>query len=141
MQAWLGLHLKKLPTLVGVVLKVEFLKPDGTPRYQHPLWLFWTGKPDLNLADVARMYLWRFAVEHGFRFLKQHLGLNANTSAQLDSTERWMWLCALAYWQLLLMRSEVADLRPAWHPQRTQLSILTGSLVLSGVNPSKLATH
>ena len=126
---------------MGVVLKVEFLKPDGTPRYHHPLWLFWTGKPDLNLADVARMYLWRFAVEHGFRFLKQHLGLNANTSAQLDSTERWMWLCALAYWQLLLMRSEVADLRPAWHPQRTQLSILTGSLVLSGVNPSKLATH
>ena len=134
LQAWLGLHLKKLPTLVGVVLKVEFLKPDGTPRYQHPLWLFWTGETTLNLADVARMYLWRFALEHGFRFLKQHLGLNANTSAQLDSTERWMWFCALAYWQLLLMRSEVADGRPAWYPQRTQVSTLTPGQVQRGAS-------
>lgn len=134
LQAWLGLHFKKLPTLVGLVLKVEFLKPDGTPRYRHPLWLFWTGKTDLNLADVARMYLWRFALEHGFRFLKQHLGLNANRSAQLDSTERWMWFCALAYWQLLLMRSEVADVRPAWHSQKTQVSILTPGQVQRGAS-------
>ena len=118
LQAWLGLHLKKLPTLVGLVLKVEFLKADGTPRYQHPIWLFWTGDPRLNLADLARMYLWRFALEHGFRFLKQHLGLNANGSPQLISVERWMWLSALAYWQLLLMRPAVSDLRPAWHPRK-----------------------
>jgi len=115
LQAWLGVHLKKLPTLVGLVLKVEFLKPDGSPRYRHPIWLFWTGDATLNLADLARMYLWRFALEHGFRFLKQHLGLNANRSAELISVERWMWLSALAYWQLLLMRSAVTNLRPAWH--------------------------
>ncbi len=118
LQAWLGLHLKKVPTLVGLVLKVEFLKSDGTPRYQHPMWLFWTGDATLNLADLARMYLWRFALEHGFRFLKQHLGLNANRSTNRVSVERWMWLSALAYWQLLLMRSAVTDLRPAWHPRQ-----------------------
>jgi hypothetical protein len=28
----------------------------------------------------------------------------------------WMQVCALAYWQLLLMRHDVEDLRPAWHP-------------------------
>ena len=28
-----------------------------------------------------------------------------------------MWLCALAYWQLLLMRDLVEDARPAWHPR------------------------
>ncbi|CAG0977490.1 hypothetical protein ANRL2_02151 [Anaerolineae bacterium] len=120
LQAWLGLHLKKLPTLEGLVLKVAFLKADGTPRYQHPIWLFWTGDVTLNLADLARMYLWRFALEHGFRFLKQHLGLNANASAQLSSVERWMWLSALAYWQLLLMRSAVMDVRPAWHPRKVK---------------------
>lgn len=134
LQAWLGLHLKKLSPLVGLVLKMEFLKPDGTPRYQHPIWLFWTGDPALNLADLARMYLWRFALEHGFRFLKQHLGLNANTSTQLGSVERWMWLSALAYWQLLLMRTAVADLRPAWHPRprSASLQVLTPGQVQRG---------
>jgi len=29
-----------------------------------------------------------------------------------------MWLCALAYWQLLLMRNLVTPNRPAWHPRR-----------------------
>lgn len=31
--AWHGLHLRKLPALVGMVLRVEFLKADDTPRY------------------------------------------------------------------------------------------------------------
>jgi hypothetical protein len=62
------------------------------------------------------MYLWRFAIEHMFRFAKQHLGLNANQSTDLVSTQHWMWLCALAYWQLLLMRDEVKASRPAWYP-------------------------
>jgi hypothetical protein len=39
LQAWHGLHFKKLSALVGMVLRVEFLRPDGTPRYQRPMWL------------------------------------------------------------------------------------------------------
>jgi hypothetical protein len=62
------------------------------------------------------MYLWRFAIEHLFRFLKQHMGLNSNRSPSLVSTEKWMWLCALAYWQLLLMRNLVQPHCPAWQP-------------------------
>jgi hypothetical protein len=118
--AWQGLHLKKLSGLVGMVLRVEFLRPDGTPRYKRPMWLFWTGPDTVPLAELCRMYLWRFAIEHFFRFAKQHLGLNANQSTDLVSTDHWMWLCALAYWQLLLMRDEVKASRPAWYPARTQ---------------------
>jgi hypothetical protein len=55
-----------------------------------------------------------------FNFLKQHVGLSANQSTDLVSTDNWMWLCALAYWQLLLMRHEVKPSRPAWYPARTQ---------------------
>ena len=50
LQAWEGLHFKKLPDLVGMVLKVEFLRPDGTPRYKRPMWLFWTG-PDNHTLE------------------------------------------------------------------------------------------
>jgi hypothetical protein len=63
------------------------------------------------------MYLWRFAIEHMFRFLKQNMGLNSSRSNNLVATEQWMWLCVLAYWQLLLMRNLVEEARPAWHPR------------------------
>jgi hypothetical protein len=120
LQAWQGLHFKKLSALVGMVLRVEFLQPDGTPRYKRPMWLFWTGPDTVPLEELCRMYLWRFAIEHFFRFLKQHMGLNANQSTDLVSADNWMWLCALAYWQLLLMRDEVKPSRPAWYPAGTQ---------------------
>ena len=116
LKAWNELHFKKLPGLVGMVLRIEFLRLDGTPRYKRPIWLFWSGPETTALEDLCRMYLWRFAIEHYFRFMKQHLGLNANQSTDLVSTDQWMWLCALAYWQLLLMRDSVENIHPAWYP-------------------------
>lgn len=72
------------------------------------------------------MYLWRFAIEPMFRFLKQHMGLNSNRSPDLVSAQQWLWLCAVAYGQLLLMRDRVNEDRPAWYPhkreQRAQLT-------------------
>ena len=115
---WHKLHFKRLAKVVGAVVCVEFLKEDGTPRYKRPLWLFWTGPKDVDPQDLCRMYLWRFAIEHLFRFLKQHLGLNSNRSSNLESLQRWMWIVALAYWQLLLMRDTVKPDRPAWHPHK-----------------------
>lgn len=56
-------------------------------------------------------------VTHMFRFLKQNMGLNSSRSNNLVATEQWMWMCALAYWQLLLMRDLVEEARPAWHPR------------------------
>ncbi|MFZ5910616.1 MAG: transposase [Chloroflexota bacterium] len=52
-------------------------------------------------------------MEHAFRFMKQHLGLNAHCLTDNAAIQRWMWLCALAYWQLLLMGRTVDDLCPA----------------------------
>lgn len=117
-RVWHKLHFKRLTKVVGSVVCVEFLKEDGTPRYKRPLWLFWTGPEDVAPQDLCRMYLWRFAIEHLFRFLKQHMGLNSNRSSNLESLKRWRWMVALAYWQLLLMRDTVKPNRPAWHPHK-----------------------
>ena len=136
-RAWRDLHFKRLASLSGSVLCVEFLKEDGTPRYKRPIWLFWTGPHDVTLQALCRMYLWRFAIEHLFRFLKQHMGLNSNRSTSLASTEKWMWLCALAYWQLLLMRHLVQPNRPAWH--RRHKNGLVHSLTPAQVQRSALA--
>ena len=107
------------------------------PRYKHPIWLFWTGPEEASLQDLCRMYLWRFAIEHLFRFLKQHMGLNSNRSTNLTSTEAWMWLCALAYWQLLLMRHLVQPDCPPWHPRHKNDQVR--SLTPSQVQRSALA--
>ena len=116
LSAWHNLHLRLLPQLVGMVLRVEFRKADDTPRYKTPLYLFWTGPCTVPLEDLCRMYLWRFAIEHAFRFLKQRLGLNTAQSTNPHAIGQWQWLTALAYWQLLLMEPLVADHRPAWYP-------------------------
>jgi hypothetical protein len=115
-RVWTGLHFYSLPKLVGSVIRIEFLRPEGTPRYQHPLWLFWSGSTAVSAIDLCKMYLWRFAIEHAFRFMKQHLGLNANQSTDLHSTALWGQLCATAYYQLLFLRTVVPAQRPAWHP-------------------------
>lgn len=117
-RVWHKLHFKRIAKVKGSVVCVEFLKEDGAPRYKRPLWLFWTGPEDVTPQDLCRMYLWRFAIEHLFRFLKQHMGLNSNRSSNLKSLQRWMWIVALAYWQLLLMRDTVQPNRPAWHPHK-----------------------
>jgi hypothetical protein len=117
-RVWHKLHFKRLANVQGAVVCVEFLKEDGTPRYKRPLWLFWTGPEEVAPQDLCRMYLWRFAIEHLFRFLKQHLGLNSHRSANLASLKRWMWIVALAYGQLLLLRDTVKPNRPAWHPHK-----------------------
>jgi hypothetical protein len=117
-RVWHKLHFRRIPKVTGSVACVEFLKEDGTPRYKRPLWLFWTGPEEVAPQDLCRMYLWRFAIEHLFRFLKQHMGLNSNRSSNLESLQRWMWIVALAYWQLLLMRDTVKPDLPAWHPHK-----------------------
>jgi len=117
-RVWNKLHFKRVPKVSGAVVCVECLKEDDTPRYKRPLWLFWTGPEEVSPQDLCKMYLWRFAIEHLFRFLKQHLGLNSHRSCNLESLKRWMWMVALAYWQLLLMREAVQPNRPAWHPRK-----------------------
>ena len=117
-RVWHKLHFKRLAQVKGSVVCIEFLKEDGTLRYKRPLWLFWTGPEEVRPQDLCRMYLWRFAIEHLFRFLKQHMGLNCHRSSNLESLQRWIWIVALAYWQLLLMRNMVQPIRPAWHPHK-----------------------
>ena len=116
LSAWGQLHFKWLPALVGLALRVEFLKADGTPRYARPLWLFWSGPADIALSHLATMYLLRFGIEHFFRFLKQHLGLLAMHSTDLIAVENWVWVVALAYWQLLLARDGVSAQYHPWDP-------------------------
>jgi len=115
--AWGQLHFKALPALVGTLLRVEFLRSDGQPMYQRPLWLFWSGPNNLALAAVIQMYLLRFGIEHFFRFAKQRLGLICAQSPTLTTCENWVWTVAFAYTQLLLARQLVIPQARDWDPK------------------------
>jgi hypothetical protein len=129
-QAWQGLIMKGLAPHPGMVLRLNLLKPDGTPCYKRPTFVFWTGEETMDLLTLAGLYLWRFGIEHAFRFMKQHLGLNRSHSTQLPVLKRWMWGCVLAYWQLLLLRHTPDLERPAWYPQtHTPVGRMTPRLV------------
>jgi Transposase DDE domain len=118
--AWAHQHFRALPTLLGLVVRVEFLKADGTPRYKRPLWLFWSGSAEIALADLVTMYLLRFMIEHFFRFAKQRLGLLAAHLGTLAPIETWVQVVALAYWQLLLSRQLVTPTFRPWDPTARQ---------------------
>lgn len=114
LKAWHNLHLIRLAQLPGVVLQVQWFRPDGQLRHQRPWWLFWSGPTSVSLEALFQMYAWRFAIEHAFRFLKQHLGWNAAYLVLASATECWTWLGLLAYWQLLLARTVVTGSVPPW---------------------------
>jgi hypothetical protein len=114
---WHHLHLRDLAGHPGTLVRLELLRPDGTPCYKRPVFVFWTGRAEVPGLVLAQMYLGRFGIEHAFRFFKQQLGLNRCRSTHLPSLQHWMWCCVLAYWQLLLLRQEEVP-RPAWYPRR-----------------------
>jgi DDE superfamily endonuclease len=120
LSAWSNQHFRAVPALVGLVVRAEFLRADGTPRYKRPLWLFWSGPQEIALADVVTIYLLRFAIEHFFRFLKQRLGLLVAHLGDLAPIETWVQLVALAYGQLLLSRDLVKPTYRPWDPTARQ---------------------
>jgi hypothetical protein len=117
LSAWSHLHFKDVPTLVGLVVRVEFLTSTGQPMYQRPLWLFWSGPDTVSLEALGLMYLLRFGIEHFFRFAKQRLGLLIAQTPDLAASMTWVWIVALAYTQLLLARTVVTAQPRPWNPQ------------------------
>ena len=117
LSAWTRLHFKALPKLEGMVVRVEFLKADGTPKYQRPLWLFWSGPSTVALEHLCQMYLLRFGIEHFFRFLKQRLGLHCAHSTDDAVQRNWLWTVAFAYIQLMLARTGVSAQPRPWDPK------------------------
>jgi hypothetical protein len=128
-RAWAELHPKvqnhegrgsrgPLPIVVGTLILVEVERlPRGESRREpRVLWLWWHGQqgttPDLDL--IWRSYVRRFDLEHTLRFLKQSMGWTTPRVRYPEQADRWSWLVVVAYTQLRLARSCVADLRLPW---------------------------
>lgn len=112
---WDRLHTQAAPAIAVTVVRVTVAHlPRGTTP-PAPLWLVWHGES--CPADLRLLWQWyqrRFAIEHGFRFLKQDLGWTVPRLQQPQRADRWSWLLALVLWQLWLGRALVEVARLPW---------------------------
>jgi hypothetical protein len=112
---WDRLHTQAAPAVSLTVVRVTVARLPRRATAPAPLWLVWHGPrcPD----DLRHLWWWyqrRFAIEHGFRFLKQALGWTVPRLRQPERADRWSWLLALVLWQLWLARAVVDDARLPW---------------------------
>ena len=116
--AWNGLHDEAAAGDPFTVIRVQVEHLPRRAGAPAPLWLAWIGGPlPTDLLQVWRWYQRRFAVEHGFRFLKQSLGWTTVRLRSPQAADRWTWLLAAALWQLWLVRPLVAEVHLPWdHP-------------------------
>jgi DDE superfamily endonuclease len=81
-RAWAGLHAKPQnhatkgtrqpkPLICGALLPVAVSRLPRPTRTPQPLWLWWQGPGEPNLALLWRAYVRRFDQEHTFRFLER----------------------------------------------------------------------
>jgi hypothetical protein len=127
LQAWSGLHAapqnhatrgtrQPRPLVRGTVIQ---LAVDHLPRLTKapiPLWFWWYGPTPPDLAELWQAYIARFSLEHTFRFFKQSLRWTTPKLRSPHAADRWTWLVLLAYVQLRLARTAVADVRLPWQP-------------------------
>jgi hypothetical protein len=104
------------PIVRGTLVLVEGERLPRQTRKPKQLWLWWQG-PEGSAPDVAslwRAYVRRFDQEHTFRFCKQTLTWTTPRVRTPEQADRWTWLVLLAYTQLRLACSVVADRRLPW---------------------------
>ena len=149
----LRVQLQRLPSAARRVARADRRAPY-TPRMPDTLWLWWQGPHGrATAADVTpavldrcwRAYVRRYDLEQTFRFLKQRLAWTTPRVRLPDQGDRWTWLVAAAFAQLLLARTAVADHRLPWErplpPDRlTPTRVLRAFVALAHRLPRVAAT-
>ena len=118
---WQNLHFRKAAGHPMSLLRVERLSPR-TGKAVKPMWLAWVGEQMPPLAEVWRLYLRRFAVDHWYRFLKQRLHWTLPKLGTPKQCERWSDLMPLMTWELWLARDIVADNPLPWQNSTLKLT-------------------
>lgn len=125
LSVWHHLHFKTARDHEVSVIQVCLSRRGPQLSGYKPLWLMYAGTTPLNLVQDWRFYLRRYAIEHWYRFIKNHLLWTSFAGTSLHNTQLWSHLVTIAYWQLWLARAAVADQRHPWEKRVSEPSHLT----------------
>jgi hypothetical protein len=122
LQRWNTLHFEQAPKRIITLFRLERLEARGTRRDPQVVWLGYCGEELPPNSDAWREYLNRFVVEHWYRFIKQSLNWTRPRLSTPGQSELWSALVIIAYWQLWLARSVVADCPRPWQKAQPELT-------------------
>jgi hypothetical protein len=97
-QVWHNLHFRLSPAHPMSILLVERLTLDGCARVSKPMWLAFVGLSMPTIAEVWRLYLQRFAIDHWYRFAKNRRPWTVPALSTPDQCDRWSDLMPIVTW-------------------------------------------
>jgi len=121
-RVWHNYHFRLSPSHPMSVLLVERLTSDGCPKISKPMWLAFVGLKMPPVAEVWRLYLRRFAIDHWYRFAKNRLHWTVPVLSTPVQCDRWSDLMPIVTWQLWLARQLVAQRTLPWQKSQTKLT-------------------
>ena len=121
LRLWCNLHFQQSAKTNMHLFQVERLDEESS-RIFKPFWLVWVGEGIPELCQIWRQYLRRFAIDHWYRFAKQHLHWTLPKLGTREQCERWSDLMPLLTWQLWLARGVVSDRPLPWQKSITNLT-------------------
>ena len=126
LERWHDLHGKPDADVpIDVIRASIHLEKDKPPD---PIWIGWqapSNVPQHLKVDVQliwQAYIYRWPIEPGIRFRKQHLGWTTPQFQHKETGDRWSWLVALAVWLLFLSRPVVQDYPLPWQKPQKKLT-------------------
>nr|MDZ8210245.1 hypothetical protein [Nostoc sp. ChiSLP03a] len=119
---WTNKHFRLSPHHPMSIILVERLQEDDSPRVNKPMWLAFVGQQMPPLAELWKLYLQRFAVDHWYRFIKQRLHWTLPKLSTPQQCDRWSDLMPIITWELWLARDIVSDNPLPWQRPIIQLT-------------------
>ena len=130
---WKNLHFQAAPQHELQLLRVERIDRLYSWKMPSPLWLIWVGEEMPPLAEIWRLYLRRFGIDHWYRFAKQRLHWTLPKLSTPKQCERWSDLMPMMTWELWLAREIVQDRPLPWQKRLTKLTPGRVAQALPGV--------
>jgi len=126
LRRWVNLHGRSAADVEFDLIQAQVhLEREQPPS---PLWLLWlppkTIPPTvtLSLETIWGAYDYRWPIEPGNRFRKQTLNWTRPQFQTPEAGDRWTMIVTVAFWQLYLARSLVADCPLPWQPKQFHLT-------------------
>jgi hypothetical protein len=123
LRVWHNLHFRLSPCYPMSILLVERLTPDGLTRVSQPMWLAFVGLKMPPVAEVWRLYLRRFALNHWYRFAKNPLHWTVSVLSTPAQCDRWSDLMLIVTLAIMVgpsacgtTPSAVAEISSQAHP-------------------------